>query len=107
LEDDGVILIWDNHPAHVTPAIERKAAILGIFIVNLPIYSPNLNPIERLWKTIKEEIGINGGIANLVQLNQLLNDAFDKASKSLSFAKKWIDDFWNPIFWQCPISCSN
>ena len=36
LDYDGIILIWDNHPAHITPAIERKAAILGICIVNLP-----------------------------------------------------------------------
>lgn len=105
LEYDGVILIWDKHPAHITPAIERKAAILGICIVNLP--TPNLNPIERLWKTIKEDIGTNGVIANLVQLNQLLNDAFDKASKSLSFVKKWIDDFWNPVFGESPIIRSN
>lgn len=107
LEYDGVILIWDNHPAHITPAIERKAAILGICIVNLPTYSPNLNPIERLWKTIKEQIGTNGVIANLAQLNQILDEAFNKASKSLSFAKKWIDDFWNPIFWNSPIIYSN
>lgn len=106
LEFEGIILIWDNHPAHLTPAVERKAAILGIYIVNLPTYSPNLNPIESLWKTIKEQIGTNGVIANLAQINQILNEAFDQASKSLSFAKKWIDDFWNPIFWICPIICS-
>jgi transposase len=82
------------------------AAILGICIVNLPTYSPNLNPIERLWKAIKEEIGTNGVIANWVQLNELLQDAFTKASKSLSFARKWIDDFWNPIFWNSTIICS-
>lgn len=106
LEFEGIILIWDNHPAHLIPAVERKAAILGIYIVNLPTYSPNLNPIESLWKTIKEQIGTNGVIANLAQINQILNEAFDQASKSLSFAKKWIDDFWNPIFWICPIICS-
>lgn len=40
LQYDGIILIWDNHRAHTTPAIERKAHLLGISIVNLPTYSP-------------------------------------------------------------------
>jgi len=36
LEYDGIILIWDNHKAHTTSAIEKKAYLLGISIVNLP-----------------------------------------------------------------------
>lgn len=107
LEFDGIILIWDNHKAHTTPAIEQKAYILGISIVNLPTYSPNLNPIERLWKSIKTKLAEHGFIENLSQLNQLLEDAFQTASKSLSFAKKWVDDFWNVLFWKSPISYSN
>ena len=100
---DGIILIWDNHKAHITAAIEKKAHILGISIVNLPTYSPNLNPIERLWKAIKGKIAQHGFIENLVHLNQLLDEAFKIASESLSCAKKWIDDFWNIIFWKSPI----
>ncbi len=83
-----MILIWDNHKAHTTPAIEYKAHTLGIFIVNLPTYSPNLNPIERLWKSIKYQIGQSGFIAKLKHLNQLLETAFSEASKSVSFANK-------------------
>lgn len=107
LANEGIILIWDNHSAHTTLAVEQKAHALGIIIVNLPTYSPNLNPIERLWKCIKYELGQVGFIANLAQLNQLLQVAFEAASISLSVAKKWIKDFWNPIFWKSPISCSN
>jgi transposase len=104
---DGIILIWDNHKAHITSAIEQKAHILGISIVNLPTYSPNLNPIERLWKSIKAKLAEYGFIENLTHLNQILEEAFEMASKSLAFAKKWVDDFWNTIFWKSPISCSN
>lgn len=107
LEYDGIILIWDNHKAHITPLIEKKAHLLGISIVNLPTYSPNLNPIERLWKAIKGKVAQVGIIQNLTELNQILDDAFEIASKSLSFAKKWIDDFWNVIFWKSSISISN
>lgn len=99
---DGIILIWDNHQAHITAAIEKKAHALGISIVRLPTYSPNLNPIERLWKAIKGKLAQHGLIENLAHLNQLLEEAFEIASESLSCAKKWIDDFWNVIFWKSP-----
>jgi putative transposase len=103
---DGIILIWDNHKAHITPAIEQKAYLLCMSIVNLPTYSPNLNPIERLWKSIKTVLAETVFIENLQHLNQLIDNAFRKASDSLSFAKKWIEDFWNVIFWKSPIQFS-
>ncbi|MDR6562138.1 transposase [Arcicella sp. BE140] len=103
LHYDGIILIWDNHKAHTTPAIEQKAYLLGISIVNLPAYSPNLNPIERLLKVIKTALSEAGFIENLQQLNQLIDKAFKKATNSVSFAKKWIEYFWNVIFWKNPI----
>jgi len=65
LSYQGLILIWDNHQAHLTAAIEKKAHALGIFIVNLPTYSPNLNPIERLWKVIKRRLSESGMITNV------------------------------------------
>lgn len=103
LSYQGLILIWDNHQAHLTAAIERKAHALGIFIVNLPTYSPNLNPIERLWKAIKRRLSESGMITNVLMLNQLIDEAFTEASQTVSFAKKWIDDFWNIVFWKSPI----
>lgn len=103
---EGVILIWDNHPAHLTPAIERKAHKLGIYLVNLPTYSPNLNPIERLWKVIKRRLGEVDLIANVCVLNELIAESFKEASAGFCFAKKWIEDFWNVIFWKSPIPCS-
>jgi transposase len=104
----GIILIWDNYKAHTTPPIEQKAYLLGINIVNLPTYSPNRfatrpNPIERLWKSIKTILAEVGFIEHLQHLNQPIDNAFKKASDSLSFAKKWIEDFWNVIFWKSPI----
>lgn len=50
-------------------------------------YSPNLNPIERLWKAIKGKLAQQGFIQNAAHLNQLIDEAFDIAFQSLSFAK--------------------
>ena len=50
------MLIWDNAPCHVAKKVTAEAARLGITIVNLPGYSPDLNPIERLWDWMREEV---------------------------------------------------
>src|SRR5262249_241288 len=51
-----LVLIWDNAPCHVAKTVTAEAARLGIAIVNLPGYSPDLNPLERLWAWIREEV---------------------------------------------------
>jgi transposase len=51
-----LVLIWDNAPCHVAKRVTAEAARLGVEIVNLPGYSPDLNPIERLWDWMREEV---------------------------------------------------
>lgn len=50
----NIHLIVDNGRAHKNRQVEAAAARLGITIHYLPAYSPNLNPIERLWKVLRE-----------------------------------------------------
>jgi transposase len=51
-----VVVIWDGAPCHRAKALEAVAAGLGIELVFLPGYSPDLNPIEGLWKWMREEV---------------------------------------------------
>jgi transposase len=51
-----LVLVWDNAPCHVAKVVTAEAARLGIEIVRLPGYSPDLNPIERLWDRMREEV---------------------------------------------------
>ncbi len=53
---ETIVVVWDNHSTHRTASVEAKALELGIVLVNLPTYSPDLNPIERIWKQIKKVI---------------------------------------------------
>ena len=39
--------------------VKDLAKLLKIKILYLPPYSPNLNPIERLWKFIKKKVTAN------------------------------------------------
>jgi transposase len=47
-------LILDGAAYHRTQAVKDKAKKLNIELYYLPPYSPNLNPIERLWKVMNE-----------------------------------------------------
>jgi transposase len=51
-----LVLIWDNAPCHVAKIVTAEAARLGIEIINLPSYSPDLNPIERLWNWMRDDV---------------------------------------------------
>jgi putative transposase len=103
---ETIILIWDNHKAHLTPLVERAAREANIVLVNLPAYSPNLNPIERIWKQIKKAISQAGCIENLKQLEAIIQTAFEQCCQKLSFAKSWIENIWNQVFENNPIPFS-
>ena len=49
-------IILDNARYQRCKAVTEKAAELGIELVFLPTYSPNLNLIERVWKIVKSKV---------------------------------------------------
>ncbi|AGH44715.1 transposase [Paraglaciecola psychrophila 170] len=54
LSSHTIHLVLDGAGYHRTKEVKYKATELGIILHYLPHYSPNLNPIERLWKVINE-----------------------------------------------------
>jgi len=58
LDDDErpVILIWDGAPWHRSKDVQEKAQQLGLELLPLPGYSPDLNPVERLWQWLREDV---------------------------------------------------
>jgi transposase len=49
-------LVLDNARYQKCEVVRSMAAQLGIELLYLPSYSPNLNLIERLWKFVKKEV---------------------------------------------------
>jgi putative transposase len=49
-----ICLVLDNFPTHKAKKVKEKAEELNIELIYLPPYSPDLNPIEYLWKKHKE-----------------------------------------------------
>lgn len=54
-----VHLIWDNARYHHSKQVKEFAKELGIKLHYLPPYSPNLNPVERMWKLMHEQVRYN------------------------------------------------
>lgn len=48
-----VTVVLDNASYHKAKVVRELAAALGIELLFLPAYSPNLNLIERVWKLVK------------------------------------------------------
>ncbi len=51
-----ITIILDNARYQRCKVVTEKAAELGIELLFLPPYSPNLNLIERLWKFVKKQV---------------------------------------------------
>ncbi len=50
---EGDIVIMDNLQTHHANAVKEVIENLNIKVMYLPPYSPDLNPIEKMWSKIK------------------------------------------------------
>jgi len=58
-DDKKITLIMDNAAYNRSGKVKILAKKLNIKLFYLPPYSPNLNPIERLWKFMKKKVLYN------------------------------------------------
>lgn len=91
-EYQAVVAVIDNFPSHKSQKVKEKARELGIHLVYLPRYSPDLNPIEHIWKSIKRVLSLVF-VESLAEMREVIADAWDKFSKKMSYAKGWIGRF--------------
>ncbi len=76
-------LIWDNWPVHRHPEVLARAAEVGIELLWLPTYAPWLNPIEKLWRWLSEDL----------LRHHRLADHFDELQRRVA---AWLDQFTRP-----------
>lgn len=88
----NIVMILDNFPSHKAKIARQNANDYGINLVYLPPYSPNLNPIEFIWKSIKREISCEF-IRDVDHLKKLIMEKFYELSSRRSFAANWIEVF--------------
>jgi putative transposase len=89
-----IVLILDNFRSHRAKDSAKCANECGIRLIFLPPYSPDLNPIEFIWKSIKRVIS-RSFIKDLEYMKSIILERFLDYSSRLSFAKSWIEKFLN------------
>jgi transposase len=86
-----ILLVLDNFSSHVCEYTRKRAHQLGIDLVFLPVGSPDLNPIEQVWKSLKWEASPLI-VESAAEYRALLTRLFEQLTTKLSFAASWIDD---------------
>ena len=54
--DRALVVLWDGAPYHRAKAVWEMAAGLDITLLPLPGYSPDLMPVEALWRWLREDV---------------------------------------------------
>src|SRR4051812_20600571 len=54
--DRKLLVLWDGAPYHRAQAVREAARALGITLMPLPGYSPDLMPVEALWHWLREDV---------------------------------------------------
>lgn len=73
----GDIVVMDNLAVHKSPEVLRLVAAAGAEVRFLPAYSPDLNPIEKMWSKIKALLR-SAEARTPEQLDQAISLAFSK-----------------------------
>lgn len=78
-----VHLILDQAGYHCASLVAKRAAELNIKLHFLPPYSPNLNPIERLWKVMNEQVRNNRFFKGAKDFKEAIAHFFDDILPSI------------------------
>ena len=88
----AMVMVLDNYSSHWATRVKEIAQELGIYLIHWPPYSPDLNPIEYIWKGIKRIVS-REFVETLDEMKRKIADGWKTLSGSLGFAKHWISEF--------------
>jgi transposase len=97
-----VVAVLDNFASHRAAALQKAAEDNDILLVYLPPYSPDLNPIEFIWKSIKRAISARF-IHSADEMQQVITAGWNEAAQHCSFAKRWIQRFAGSVIDYKPV----
>ncbi len=93
IADKKIHIFLDNGPSNKNKKVKEKAQELGIEIHYLPTYSPNCNPIERLWKIMNKIVRNNVFFKSAKDFKNKIDEFFDKTWDSVKEQyTSWIND---------------
>ncbi len=87
-----IVIVLDNFRTHHAKKVKEEAEKMNISLVYLPPYSPDLNPIDNIWKSVKKLVS-EVSLLDIEELKETIAKAFKKLAGSISFAMGWIEKF--------------
>jgi transposase len=96
--DEDLIVLWDGAPYHRAQAVREAAADLCIRLEPLPGYSPDLMPVEALWRWLREDVTYHHCHATAADLTRRVA-AFERRLNQNPFAvadRLWVKDHLDP-----------
>jgi len=88
-----IVIFIDNARSHHAKATKDFAKSLGIHLVFIPPYSPDLNPIEKIWKSIRKRISQVTFIKSEWSFKETIRTTFHRLAKRSSFMEGWLKIF--------------
>ena len=77
----GDVVVWDNLTVHKNSAAREAIEAAGARIEPLPPYSPDLNPIEKMWSKLKSILRTKGA-RTVEALEAAISEAFKAVTSS-------------------------
>lgn len=87
-----LLMILDNYKPHHTEETLNKAKEQDIILVHLPPYSPDLNPIEQIWRVLKKELALLY-LLTKEELITAIQEIYRVLSAKTSFGNKWMQTY--------------
>jgi transposase len=93
-----LIVLWDGAPYHRAQAVREVAGTLDITLVPLPGYSPDLMPVEALWRWLREDVTYHHCHASADDLTRRVADFEVRINQDpCALADRlWVKDRLNP-----------
>jgi len=96
--DRKLLVLWDGAPYHRAKVVREVASELEIDLVRLPGYSPDLMPVEALWRWLREDVTYHHCHASAEHLTRRVA-AFEARLNRDPFViadRLWVKDHLNP-----------
>ena len=93
-----LIVLWDRAPYHRAKAVREAARTLDIDLVPLPGYSPDLRPVEALWRWLREDVTYHHCHASADDLTRRVGDFEVRLNRDpfVIADRLWVKDTLDP-----------